>query len=337
MNGYYVSSKESLVRELEERREDALAIREKINIWMEEEYGVPGFSALVKKYFGETKKPMSVLFRHIHTVRIEDLMCALGSFALGYKPVAYSFPRDGYCSRNWSKKSLVKIPWIAQGSKKVLIEYEKVIPSYDIEGRILARLLTESGESLPVFHQKLRDKVFTGNNAYPVNDVSSFLDECAKLSIENGKYCSYIFVRKGDREIKTEVNEIKIADLDQMDIRPSAEWYYTPYLSMFINGQRFKLETFDNVPEFQPIFHRAMDDIKKKTGLYPLIVKTPYQASLNGFSSKFLLEYPRRFLEDGNLFKEGLNAVSAVNENLPGSENPEIVFQRSLKEIMERI
>ena len=335
MDKYYAVNGDRLRTDLQERRSASRDIKKRTDVWAEEEYGIPGFSGLVEEHLGSSSGIEAIVARHVPSIKIEDIMYYLGSRALGYEPKSISFSRDKFCSNNWSKLACVKIPWLIKERKKLFIDHETIISSHPgtIEGKILADILTKEGIPLVQHHQELRDKLF---GKYPVGDISVFFDRCIRLSIESGKYNAPVFVKVDGKEKKMDISQINLAKLAEMDIRPAAGWYYPLYLSFFLDGQRVLLETFDNAPEFQPTFHRTMERIIKGTGLKPLIIRPPYSMAINGFKSKFLLEYPKSFLENPKLLVEIEDKLKQDGRNQE-CQNPEDVLAKVLNEIRERI
>ncbi|MFH1656855.1 MAG: hypothetical protein ABH919_00050 [bacterium] len=335
---YYENNRAKLEEELKGRQSRSSEIREAIDAWAEKKYGITKFSWLVDERLGKPKGVTTILARQIPTVKLEDVMCSVASRYMEFNPVAFSLTNDRYCCRNFTKYTYIRIPWLLQNQKKVLIEHELVVPSSlvnSLEGRILASIATNNGDFLPDFHQKMRDKTFVGSVSYPVKDLSSFLEELVKISIRSGKYDSSVFINDEGIEKKVNVKRININKLDEIDVRPPAGWYYPLYLSLFLDGRRILLESFDDVPDFQP-FQQSMDEEIGKLGLNPLILKTPSTVSLNGFSSNLLEEYPKNFLDNPELLEA---VLSEVRENaLPAEkESPAILFQRTLKKMMDKI
>lgn len=288
----YLREKDNLISEIEKREAKRGEIIEKVNEYVRKRYGIEDFLGLAARYFPAVPERTVhfILARHIASIKIEDVAHFLfaewwnQSNQLKAVPVWPTFLRDGFNGANWSKMSCVKIPWLDRREGKMLIQNRKIIPKRlreKIQGMILSEIPTTHGVSLPDYHLELREKVFGKTTVF---DISEFWQECLKEA--KSSLPVFTFVKIGDKEVRE--NNITSQS------RPPAHWYYPLFLSLFVDGRRILLETYENAPDISGLFYQTMEEIRKDIGLSPLVLETPYSASVEigeeMFISQALLE-----------------------------------------------
>lgn len=280
----YIENTEELFLEIEDRKEIKEEIKERLDEWIKKEYGIPGFSELVEEHFGISEKTSGVPFRQIPSITVEDTTCYLMCKTLNLTPIAFSYIQESFCTRNPYKISLLKIPWIKWSKKgNLVIKNEKLAHFAKLEKRILKHISIENGKFLPEFHQQLRNKVF--RDSYPVVDTSPFLRETL-IAAENRP--PYVFEEEKGREEK---KHIRIADLFRS--RPPMDWSYIFFFSLFLDGSRVLLETYENpkggVPLAKVIFQKTVRKIQENVGISPLVIEIPILTREMLYYNEYLL------------------------------------------------
>lgn len=271
---YYITNSNDLAAEIKKREESANGIKLMIDMFADREYGIEKFSGIIENFFGlDRKKRYGILCRQVATIRVEEVCFYLACRKFMLDPVNFVFPGDAFSTRNSDKVHLIKVPWIAAHSEKgdPIIINVKYADFSKFEGLLLGNItLKESELTLPEFHQRMREQVFS-QECPPSRDIG----ELFKLYMaQASKKPAYVFQTEGKRSVK---KPAETADLSNS--RPPAEWYYILYLLNFMAGNMVLFETYENdrgdVPEIKKHFSRAMDAIREEVGLYPLVIKIP--------------------------------------------------------------
>ncbi len=242
---------ERLEKEVERRYEQRRQIRERIEDLLGNVYGISNFNEIAQTYIPfwgvEASKPFSVLFRALPSTTIEDLLCMLVPKALGMKPYAFSFSEAPFNPDSRYDESLVVIrfiSWSPDGLKKEVIEG----PTRLWKGKSLNGIpIKEKNISLADFHLNLRERIF--DNTYPLVDISGFMKDCFKKSRKSPPWS------------------------DGKDYY-QPEWYFFILLCLFLDGSSVLLESIENIKNIS-VLQMMLSQIKKETGLLPLIVPIP--------------------------------------------------------------
>ncbi len=297
---------DELRREIERRRNDSERLRGAVVDFCYREYGLRRFTSRVAAIMGENEVFQVCLARQIPTANIEHLAArALAGWledvmGMPVQAVALGLRRDVFTLRNPYKRSLVCIPRLGRGRRGPAVRTDSVFPWLErLEGIILGRIVTQGGQTLPAYHQAMRDRAFGDANA-PV-DLSEFHRDNLQHCAERGKrdlLPKRIFVRKNEHEEERPVHSGRMPAAFPGNVRPPAEWYYLFYLMLFLDGRRALLSTVGDDEEVAGWFRDSIDIIETATGERPLIISTPAEASTEWIRSG-LLECPDPELLDG--------------------------------------
>lgn len=298
-----------LANESMERRENRDMIRQRINQFCKSEYAVDDFFSIAEKHLYRhiDKNCLGIgLARQIPCGNIEHvavhvLTKFLNDCGVLASTVPLAFSRDSFASVNDYKMSLTKIPYLYKGrSGKFVIKHENIVATDDrenLDGKILDQIRVLDGGVLTEFHYNVRKKIF-GTSDHVV-DVGGFLKDIAHQSVLGGgrNVPQYLYVRSGVKNRKVSTSEADF--LNGQDPRPPADWYYLPYLMLFVDGSCALASTVDEDPRVLEWFSSNVSKIKEICGFAPLIIDTPLKIEVDGFISK-LNEAPRS-LHDGTL------------------------------------
>jgi len=293
-----MQSVNQLQMEIWAREVQRQSIRNDVNQFCRETYGIQDFFCLADSFFPQDGSFVLGLARQVPTANVEHVACHLLARwlqeVMGGKVVTLplSLVRDRYVGSNSYKKSLVKLPWLRRGRKsgQLVVNHENVVPGGNITERCaLDELTTTSGEKLPVYHLGLRERVL-GPNA--VTELSPFFQKLLMESLKSGKGPRKAYQSVGGRERDVS------PEPDMENLRAPAEWVYLFHLMLFLDGKKALLSTVGDNNEVSGWFAKAIQTIQKVAGVSPLIVDTPVEVEVGGYKSN-LLEYPGWILESG--------------------------------------
>lgn len=253
-----------LEQEISSRLKDREGIRERVQKYAFSKFGIVDLYAIIHEALGEPEGFEVCLARQIPAANVEH--AAVGVFSawltrhMDYKVTGrfLSFSRDTYFPNPY-KRSLVRLPQLKRGRKGPFLHYEKV--ASPCQGQILSLISTQEGVLLPGFHETLRSVAFSREK---VSDLSGFLQNLAKSTSKNGPSCVYL--RNGDKEKKSFSFDLKD------DVRPPAEWYYLPYLLLFMDGRRGLLTIIGNQSGVNKLIVNSVNEIKREIGIEPLLI-----------------------------------------------------------------
>ncbi len=254
-----------LTQEIKQRERNRQGIRESVQKYAFEKYGIVNLLALVDEALGEPESFEVCLARQLATANTEHMACSVFAAWLSrhmdYKVTGrfLSFSRDTYFPNPY-KRSLVRLPQLKRGRKGPFLHYEKV--ASPCQGQILSQIFTTEGDLLPAFHQTMRNAVST-EQAF---DLSGFFQTLVKKVTKSKP--SHVYLANGNQEKKSFSFDLKD------DVRPPAEWYYLPYLlSFFMDGRRGLLCTINSRrPGANNYFVSSINEIKRATGIEPLLI-----------------------------------------------------------------
>lgn len=295
---------QDLLTEIIAREKARLAIRAATDEYCRDRYGIEGFSAIADRFFAGQTSFAVCLGRQIATASIEHLAqerfaAWLTSQGLRAEPISLALAHDSFSGRSSLKISYVKVPFLGRGRKGLFCENGRIVPKKDmgeLDGRILAKVITKAGESLPEYHYGLRAGVL--GQAGLVIDASSLFVFFLEKSIEAGRGTpSYVYIDQGDYEGK-----MKIFSLDgEPLVRPPAEWYYFFALLMYVDGRRAMLSTVGDDEGLASWIEGAKVRVKEITGFTPLILDIPDRVKVGGYTSRhYAAEIPRWTLGNPN-------------------------------------
>ena len=289
---------QDLKEEVQKRQEANDTIRENLDSYVENNYGILNFSDLVQKYFPKTEELGICLARQVLTANLEhhgkhafsDFLTQRG---LESVPYGVAFSRDCHIpgkknNPNHYKKSLVTVPFF-NGKKGGMVNKTPIVPK-EQRGHLCGRIynsIEAHGSSLIEYHKKLRSLAFGENHADGAMDISSFFSSCLRQCIgNNGKIKpKHVFVSDcGMRERRVGIEFVDFSD-DRLDIRPPADWYYPLYLMVMVDGSKALLSTVDHDPTVIEWFERSNRQIENICGFQPLIIQTPAEVNVSGYKS----------------------------------------------------
>ena len=237
------------------------SIRNDVNQFCRETYGIQDFFCLADSFFPQDGSFVLGLARQVPTANVEHVACHLLA--------------------RWLQEVM---------GGKVVENNENVVPGGNITERCaLDELTTTSGEKLPVYHLGLRERVL-GPNA--VTELSPFFQKLLMESLKSGKGPRKAYQSVGGRERDVS------PEPDMENLRAPAEWVYLFHLMLFLDGKKALLSTVGDNNEVSGWFAKAIQTIQKVAGVSPLIVDTPVEVEVGGYKSN-LLEYPGWILESG--------------------------------------
>ncbi len=282
-----------LKREIEARKEKKDEIKKAVNNYCEENYGIEGFFEVVDKIFSPSENEFEVcLARQVPTINIEhigfNLLAQWLSQTTNIKVVErpLSFVSDQYTHKNGYKKSLVRLQWLCRGRKGPFVRYESITKPK--AGQTLSDLrVRNNGQTIPEFHGELRRKVFGENNTL---DLSLFFETLVKRCLESGSKNSpkHVYLLEKGYGLRVLSSQISKQEIDELNIRPPADWYYFFYQLLFVDGSRGLVSTIDDDPIVGSWFQKARLQIKDICNFIPLIIPAPKKVE----KSEELLECP---------------------------------------------
>ncbi len=284
--------------EIQEREAQRQSIRNDVNQFCREIYGIQDFFGLADSFFPQDESFVLGLARQVPTANVEHVACHLLAQwlaeAMGVEVVTLplSLVKDRYVGSNSYKKSLVKLPWLRRGRKsgQLVVNHENVVFGGNITERCaLGELTTTSGERLPSYHLGLRERVLGPN---VVVELSPFFQQLLMESLRSGRGPRTAYQNIDGRE------RVVSPKSDMENLRPPAEWVYLFHLMLFLDGRRALLSTVGDNDEVSGWFVEAIQTIQEVAGVPPLIVNTPVAVEVGGYKSN-LLEYVGCVLEDG--------------------------------------
>jgi hypothetical protein len=292
----YVQTKTELWHALSARRTESSTIRDSRDAWIRREYGIEDFTSIIRKHLGfidsQPERTFGLLARQLPGICMEDVASTLVSDFLGLEPIAISFLRDVFASKNHDKLHRIKIPWISWSKKGNIVmqyEYAAKFPSQELAGVPLGMIEAKDGRMLSDVHGELRQKVFGKRGFTP--DISLMWNEV--LFTAKHKPSSVYQIING-REVKVDLHSPFCIEERHSTIRPPSDWYYPIYLSLFLTGEIVLLETYNNpiggVPEAKILFEKAMQRVTIGTGWKPLIVEIPPLSKEMLYCNRHLLE-----------------------------------------------
>jgi hypothetical protein len=223
----YIDSVAALADELQKRREKAKTIRQALDGWFRDDYGIENFSSLLDSFWGSqdyNSKIVLVLSRQIATGNLRSLALSLSAQFLCQQGIPsyvleFSYIRDIYLSRNELKRSYLNIPVASTMPGGGLEIRERGVPitdSDDLESKPLCQIVIDrkalcqeleqekQGKKPPFFTYFVSDEVIVSepslvmlhsalrsrifNSAPPaVKDVSEFFQKCLAENVRSGK------------------------------------------------------------------------------------------------------------------------------------------------------
>ena len=285
----YIATIEDLNRVLTERRIRRPNIRTALDAWVENEFGIPNFTAMRDDFFGIAGNSTAfTLCRQIASLTVEHISAAIVARALGFSFLSPSFVEDIFCSNNTEKRSYVHVTWSDYGRKgSTFFRGERIVgESFEALSNVplnIIRVAPRIGnETVPDFHGRLRKEMF-GESVVP--DVSEFHRMCVRQATKKPRT---LFVFNGQ---KTEKMAISDVDLSQSNFRPSAEWYYPLFQAWFLDGSMALLENYDYAKDgkgAEMLFEHSGRTLRDATGQLPVVLRIPTEDSL--------LSIPRRII-----------------------------------------
>ncbi|OGY36112.1 MAG: hypothetical protein A3E37_02110 [Candidatus Andersenbacteria bacterium RIFCSPHIGHO2_12_FULL_46_9] len=263
-------------------------------------------------------------------------------------PAAVELVCDGFqLGKNPEKLALVKQLWVRRSAKgNIVRQYKKPCqkrqPLTSLEHRPFKDIVTDDGSSLVGLHHQYHQQVF-GDYLVPRLDASKFFQACLKQA--TGKP-ETVFVQCTDG-LESEVNYCRLRQaqaeatcdkftvlnvknqpktVDQVldgKIRPPAKWYYPLYLCLFLDGTFALLESFDDPSlddKVPSIWRHAMEEIKRSTGVWSLIVEVPCTTEMN--------HYPQRIIDNG---------IDSAAVSINGEEDLNVLFRQTTTALGENL
>lgn len=288
----YIKKSDELFAQIEERKNNKKEIHKCLDQWIEKVYGIKNFTKFTSKFIGTPEKTIGVLCRQIPSVNTEDVICFLACRALNLDPCAISFIADGFYTHSAYKVSLARIPWIHWSKNDRLVLENQLVVKTGLkasEGRVLESIETNTG-FLPEFHKGLRDSIF--KKSYPIIDFSNFLNQ-AMIKAKNRP--SFVFERDSNGWEKKK----PVEEADLVRSRPPMYWWYNLYFSLFIDGSRVLLETYENPRDAKAkkVFEKAMLEIKENIGVFPLLVEIPDFSKKMFYCNRHILDSGTKAIE----------------------------------------
>lgn len=287
---------EGLKREVARRGREREEIRRAIDNVAEKWRGIPNFSATAESFFPENGELEICLARQIPTANIECAAHFLLAKELSRKmeievsPLCFSFTRDRYFSKNKYKKSLIKFPFLKKGRNGHFVRIETLAKGIE-DGEILSSIKTKEDQPLVDFHLTLHADCFRESR---ICDFSRFFETILLGAIETEKAPSKIYYKSGKKETAFSPNN----NFSAGGLRPPADWYYLPYLLLFLDGKRALYSTIGDDPTVSLWFKEASEICKEEIGFSPLIFDAPEEAEAEGCKST-LYEHPLLLRENG--------------------------------------
>ena len=287
---------------MEKRILNSEKIRNSINDYCSEKYGIENFFSIVDEFLPESDKTQVCLARQVPTANIEHIALKLAADYLNLEALFLSFSRDSYPqSLNEYKKSLVKPIYLFKSRQGRITPQGSKLASGNVQGLILSEIKTSKGSRIVDFHQELIESVFYKPGTSPRQEemsvfFSKILTSCSKNLPEK------VFVKNGEREILTDIRDVDDLSL----VRPPASWYYLFYLFIFVDGKRVLADSYScDDGKIKSCFIDNIELIKKISGFEPLIFEVPNFIEVDGYRSN-LTEIPKKSLE-GNGFLNKIN------------------------------
>lgn len=301
-----------LEREIALRVKDREVIRDRVRSYVFRKFGIEDLFALANETLGEVNGFEVCLSRQITTANTEHAaVSAFSNWLTSNMNVEVagrflSFTRDAYMPNPY-KRSLVRLPQLKRGRKGPFLNYQKI--ANPCEGEILSLISTQKNLSLPSFHENLREGIIAKEK---VSDLSDFFQNLAKSAKKNGP--PSVYLRRGGKEEKSFRFDVRD------DLRPPAEWYYLPYLLLFMDGSRGLLCTINQKSGVYKHFTNSLSEIKKEIGFLPLLIPVP---------KEIIWEVNGHFEPRGeNIFSEAIFKSGWQSEiNIPSSLNLHEAFE----------
>lgn len=290
----------NLLAEVRHRRQCQGQIRQLVERFVHDRFGILGYYSLVEQYIIAHlggQGPYGVLARQIPSVSTEDVAMFLFCRKVGLAPLALSFTRDSFSSGSPDKTSRVKIPWLTWSKKgRPVIQCETILPTRvneltTLHMQRLDTIITREG-TLPQYHERLRTQVFNGS--YPQRDVSSLHGEWLAQAKARGQPPMSIYRDEGGKDIVCQNYDEDDARL--LRVRSSSKWYYPLYLSLFMDGTFVLLETYEDgerdVSKARQLFEETMRLMIRQIGWSPLILKTDPFTPDTVFYNRHIVDNP---------------------------------------------
>lgn len=285
----YLCDFDFLAEDVRRRKEKKTEIRERIDFFARNTFGIKNYSALMNSEFGESDELKVTVCCQVATANIEHVSAQFFAEWLknsGLPAVACfsSFVNDSFSYANEYKKSLVRMRWLKKKEKtgQLFVEGEKIVDKKhgDISDWILARIITKDGTNLPEFHKNIMSSIL--KKPYCSTDASDLFEECLRQCIDNqGTAPEYYYVVDGNRDKKVEAKGY----LSGEKIRPPASWFYYLHLLAFLDGERALVNQVDDCHKIEKCFSDSIDLIKREIGIEPLIINTPKNVNVNDYKS----------------------------------------------------
>lgn len=293
---------EDLAGEIMRRRERAGEIREKINTYCRNVFGIKDFFFLVDSYFnscpGYREKLMVCLARQVPCPSIEHLATQvfvewLGRAEISASFVPLSFTRDSVATANKYKASIIK-PGMLYRTRSGSLHVDRVnlldrSMRGTVEGVVFDRLKTATGEMI-TDHHALALKSILGCDLKSI-DLSRLFGEIVRTAVVGRSHNipPHLYVRHLDRERKEDIHLVDFKN--GCDPRPPAIWYYLFYLFIFTDGNCALVEGQED-GAVSAWFAQSIAHIKGICGFEPLIVRMPINTKVGEYVSE-LYEVPR--------------------------------------------
>lgn len=287
---------ETLKKEVAKRGRKREEIRRAVDNVAEKYRGIPNFSATAESFFPGNGELEICVARQIPTANIECAAHFLLAKELSEKmeievsPLYFSFTRDRYSSINKYKKSLIKFPILKKGRKGRFVRVETLAKGIE-DGEIFSSIETKENQLLVDFHSTLHANCFRGSRVY---DFSRFFEAILLGAIGTEKAPSKIYYKAGKKEATIPPNN----NFNAGGLRPPADWYYLPYLLLFLSGKRALYSTVGDDQTVSLWFKEANKICEEEIGFSPLIFDAPEKAEAEGCKST-LYEHPLLLRENG--------------------------------------
>lgn len=272
----------------------AARTRERLDAFVQTQYGIHEFSRQVDGWFPVQNQPVLCMGRQIPSCSVEALSLSLlrtWACVQGFPcSVGYiSFADDGYGNHAY-KHSLVRMRILRQKRSSLCIDGQRILCEED-ERRLqhqpmLRTLRVRPGSycgmrvddyiGLVEFWERMRRTCMHGFEQERVFDIGPCFETWVRECVTHHAPLQppYIFIEQNERWHRSE--DVASA-LQHKKIRPSAFWYYFLYLALFTTGDRILVASLDEDDAVHEMF-AAMDAVRSACGMSPLILWVPYKS-----------------------------------------------------------
>ncbi|MDP3057472.1 MAG: hypothetical protein Q8N37_03060 [bacterium] len=195
-------------------------------------------------------KPNAYLWRNIASARKEDEKYKDIAIQGGFNPKWIEYIKDTFSTRNQAKIDLCRLTF-AEG------EYNLINSLLEIENKSFEEISTTQGEPLVEFHHRIREAVFSEEDAKAYIDISDWIKNQGEKAVNNYAAFLALFVFNG----------------------VLYEDFHSPFSQ--------KAEAIKQLRNFkEKVFLPAWRKVVEITGKQPLIIHLPSKPELSWYSGK---------------------------------------------------